>query len=273
MAPDEELLIRIAELVEHNDQLSRLNRAAEYTDQFVDLRQIVADYRNSVSWRVTQPLRAIGRLLKWLRNLRLVLKSEGYTTMKRSSKWNKTRHQLVTSAEPTKRDNLLEALRSRIAQSAAYFHPFEIGSVPFRIPAGMICSNYTDEETGTGYISLANGKTDAASTGATEGYGIRLPDTIEAAASGRRVSVNVVARAAGGAQSRFALAYSTNDVGNSGWRWQDAGPEWSVFTMEYDVPVMKNGNGDFVGILPDTEGRSSTEFCYLSVNTTEDHGH
>jgi hypothetical protein len=33
--------------------------------------------------------------------------------------------------------------------------------------------------------------------------------------------------------------------------------------------VMKNGNGDFVGILPDREGRSGTEFCYLSVNITE----
>jgi hypothetical protein len=179
-------------------------------------------------------------------------------------------HRLLTSPEPPKPDNLLEALRSRTARSAAYFHPFHADSVPFRIAAGMICSNHTDEKTGTGYISLANGKTNAASGGATEGYSIRLPDTIEAAASGHRVSVNVVARAAGSVQSRFALAYSTNEVGNSGWRWQDAGPEWSLFTMEYAVPVMKNGNGDFVGILADTEGRPGTEFCYLSVNMTED---
>ena len=175
---------------------------------------------------------------------------------------------LMISSEPTQPDDL-EELRSRMAESAAYFHPFDIGSVPFRIATGMICSNYTDERSGTGYISLANGKTNAASLGPTEGYSIRLPDTIEAAASDRLVSVNVVARAVGGAQSRFALAYSTNDVGNSGWHWQYAGPEWSVFTMEYDVPVLKNGNGDFVGILPDREGRSGTEFCYLSVNITE----
>jgi hypothetical protein len=194
--------------------------------------------------------------------------------MKRSSKFNKAQHKSVTSAEPvTKSDNLLESLRSRIALSAAYFHSFEVGSVPFRIAAGMFCSNYTDEKTGTGYIGLANGKADATSAGSTGGYSIRLPDPIEFAASGGRVSVNVVARAAGSAQSRFALAYSTNEVGNSGWRWQDAGPEWSVFTMEYDVPVMKNGNSDFVGILPDAEGRSGTEFCYLSVNITVRRGH
>jgi hypothetical protein len=193
--------------------------------------------------------------------------------MKRSSKFNKARNKSVTAAKPAKPDNLFETLRSRIARSAAYFHAFDIGSVPFRIPAGVICSNHTDEKTGTGYISLANGRTGAASTGATEGYSIRLPDAIEAAASGNFVLIEVVARAARSAQSRFALAYSTNEVGNSGWRWQSAGQEWSVFTLEYNVQVMKNGNGDFVGILPDVEGRAGTEFCYLSVSITKHGGH
>jgi hypothetical protein len=169
----------------------------------------------------------------------------------------------MSSAEPV---NRLEAMRSRIAGSAVYVHSFEIGSVPFQIAAGMICSNHRDEKNAAGYIRLANGKTDAASFGTTQGYSIRVPDIVEAAASGCLVSVNVVARAAGCAQSRFAVAYSTNEVGNSGWRWQDAGAEWSVFTIEYDVPVMKNGNGDFIGILPDGNGRPGTEFCFLSVN-------
>jgi len=172
----------------------------------------------------------------------------------------------MIAAKPSNGDNPLEALRFRMAESAAYFHPFDAGSVPFRIAADMNCSNYTDEQTGTAYIRLANGKPDAASTQATEGYSVRLPDNVEAAANGCLVSVNVVARAAGGAQSRFALAYSTNEVGNSGWRWQEAGSEWSVFTMEYFVPVMIKGNGDFVGILPEADGGSGTEFCYLSVD-------
>ncbi len=167
-------------------------------------------------------------------------------------------------SEPVKPSEL-EELRSRIAGSAAYFHAFDAGSVPYRMPTDMICSSHTDEHSGTGYISLANGKSDAASNGPTGGYSIRLPDSLEAAASGRSVSVKVVARAVGGAQSRFALAYSTNEVGNSGWRWQSAGPEWAVFAMKFAVPVMKNGRGDFIGILPDTEGRPGTEFCYLAV--------
>ena len=174
-------------------------------------------------------------------------------------------------AEPTEPENLLEALRSRIARSAAYFHAFDINSAPFRLAPGTTYSNYTDEKTGIGYTKLANGKADADCGGATDGYGIRVPPRVEAAASGRPISVNVVARAAGCAQSRFAIAYATDEVGNSGWRWQDAGSEWCVFTMDYDVPTvsMGNANGHFVGILPDTEGRPATELCCLSINITE----
>jgi CBS-domain-containing membrane protein len=171
---------------------------------------------------------------------------------------------VLITAEPTKVSEL-EELRSRIAASAAYLHPFDAGSVAFRVPNGMIFSHHTDDNTGTAYISLAGGKSDAVANGPTGGYSIRLPDTLETAASGRRVAVKVVARAAGGARSRFALAYSTNEVGNSGWRWNTVGPEWSVVAMTFGVPVMKEGRGDFVGILPDADGRPGTEFCCLSV--------
>jgi len=186
--------------------------------------------------------------------------------MRRSGKL-KTK-QLLSLAEPARPDLLLEEMRARIARSGAYVHSFERASLPYRIAAGMSCTSHADEKAGTEYIRLANGKPDAASNGVTDGYSIRLPDTIEAAASGRLISVSVVARAAGHAQSRFAIAYSTNDMGNSGWRWQEAGPDWSVFTTEYEVPVMTKAHGDFVGILPDMQGRSGTEICHMAVNTT-----
>ena len=155
--------------------------------------------------------------------------------------------------------NELEALRSRIAQSAAYLHVFDKGAAPFRIGPGMSCVTGTDDS-GADYIKLANGKPNAAANATTDGYSIKLPDAVEAAASGRHVSIRVVAR--GG---RFALAYSTNEVGNSGWRWHKGGPKWSVFTTEYDVPVMVEGNGDFIGLLPDSTG-PGIDFCYLSIS-------
>ena len=126
------------------------------------------------------------------------------------------------AAEP---DSVLDAIRARIGRSASYVHSFDIGTLPFRIARGIICSTHTDKKTETAYIRLTNGKADAASNGATDAYSIRLPDKIEASASGRLISVNVVARAARCPKSRFAIAYSTNDAGNSGWHWREAGRE------------------------------------------------
>ena len=35
--------------------------------------------------------------------------------------------------------------------------------------------------------------------------------------------------------------------------------------MEWDVPVMKNGNSDFAGILANNEDQPGTEFYYLAI--------
>ncbi|HBZ29964.1 MAG TPA: hypothetical protein DEO56_05135 [Nitrosomonas nitrosa] len=160
--------------------------------------------------------------------------------------------------------SLMEQLRIQIAQDASFLYVFEAGEAS-TLPAGMVCLSHAGTNGEKGYITLSNGNPGAVSAGATGGYSIRLPDSIEAAASGHHITLSVVARASGGDQSRFAVAYSTNEVGNSGWRWFDTRAEWSVYTMEYDVPVMKEGRGDFVGILPDSVGNPGTEFCYLSI--------
>ena len=129
----------------------------------------------------------------------------------------------------------------------------------------MICSSHVGTNGEAGYITLANGNPKALPSGTTGGCSIRLPDQVEAAASGHHITVRIIARASGSDQSHFAVAYSTNEVGNSGWRKFTAGPEWSIHTMEYDVPVMKEGRGDFIGILPDSEGNPGTEFCYFAI--------
>lgn len=168
---------------------------------------------------------------------------------------------------PAKSFSLVEQLRTEIAQGATYLYVFETGEAT-TIPAGMICSSQAGTNE-TGYITLAKGNPKALSSGPTNGYSIRLPDSVETAASGHHVTVHVIARASGSDRSHFAVAYSTNEVGNSGWRKFTAGPEWSIHTMEYDVPVMKEGRGDFVGILPDSEGNPGTEFCYFAIHISE----
>lgn len=94
-----------------------------------------------------------------------------------------------------------------------------------------------------------------ASSGGMPGIYLRLPAAFERAASGRQVRVTVVARRAAEAPSRsFAVAYSTNDVGNSGWRRFAATPEPDSYAFVYDVPPMVKGSGDFIGIQPDADG-------------------
>lgn len=160
--------------------------------------------------------------------------------------------------------SLAEELRTKIAQGATFLYRFEVSEVS-TLPVGMICSSHAATDNETGYVTLAKGNPQAASSGQTGGYSIHLPDQVEAAASGHHIAVSVIARASGGDQSRFAVAYSTNEVGNSGWCWFNAGAEWSIHTMEYDVPVMKEGRGDFVGILSASEDNPGTEFCYLAI--------
>ena len=109
-------------------------------------------------------------------------------------------------------------------------------------------------------LHLSNGAANASAGGATGGYSIRVPDSFEAAASGKRAKIVVLARAPMGA-ARFAVAYSTNEVGNSGWRWFKANSDWAAYEFHYPVPTMKNGHGDFIGILPSPAGEPGIEVC------------
>ena len=51
-----------------------------------------------------------------------------------------------------------------------------------------------------------------------------------------------------------AAAYSTNDLGNSGWRLFELTPEPKTHAFDYTLPPLVNGNGDYIGIDPDPEG-------------------
>jgi len=152
-----------------------------------------------------------------------------------------------------------------LKSKAAFFFAFGRAAKPFKIPDNMGVSHRCDELGGLEYTRLSKGLAKTASGGITGGYSIRLPDAFEAEASGRNISITIAARAAAATSSIFAVTYSTNDVGNSGWRRFTSTAEWTEFTMEYAVPHMLKGNGDFVAILPDVDGRPGTELAYLSL--------
>lgn len=119
-------------------------------------------------------------------------------------------------------------------------------------------------------LRLSGGNVDSPSSWKTGGLSIRVPDAFELAASGSRVRVQLVARAADGLErAEFLFAYSTADVGNSGWRRMSAGVAFEEFAFEWNVPPMDKGNGDFVGILPGRD--QAVEISELLVKVVGSH--
>lgn len=97
------------------------------------------------------------------------------------------------------------------------------------------------------------------SGGVTGGAYLTLTGEQEKRLSGKSARIEVIAALpAGAAPHKFAIAYSTAEVGNSGWRpFEVQTSEPQVFGFDWPVPASPNpGRGnDFIGILGDFEGR------------------
>lgn len=157
----------------------------------------------------------------------------------------------------------LRTLSAELIEGGDFIHDCGVKSRPDAIGTGVAHAAHVDAETGMRFVRLANGPQIARSFGKTDGYSLRTSDAFEIAANGRRVVVSAVVRAAEAPNARFALAYSTNEVGNSGWHWQNAGPDWAVYSFDYAVPVMKQGLGDFIAILPEPKGQPGIDLLLV----------
>lgn len=52
----------------------------------------------------------------------------------------------------------------------------------------------------------------------------------------------------------FAIAYVTNDTGNSGWRSFRPTADWEEYSFTFTVPKLSKGQGDYLGIAGDFYG-------------------
>lgn len=167
-------------------------------------------------------------------------------------------------AAPATADQLPE----RPASDYAFI--FQRGGGDRGVAAAGLSFEVVDHGADGAIARVCNDDPAAQSAGRTGGWSIRVPDSLEAAAGGKAVTVSICARAAnGGPSAEFSGAYSTNEVGNSGWQRFVAGPGWQLFSFCYNVNPMVNGKGDFIGILPAPAGEPGIDIGFVTAQVVE----
>jgi hypothetical protein len=157
-----------------------------------------------------------------------------------------------TSAQPTVEAVApVEEKRDLVAETLARGTPIYTGG----IEGVVVPPELTASPSSVGnFVTVSGTISERNSAGQTTGISLRVPAEFETAASGKLVRIHAVVSSETAGEA--FLAYSTNDVGNSGWMPFPVSNEDSVIVLEYSVPVMNLGQGDYVGIDPN--GQSIT---------------
>ena len=97
------------------------------------------------------------------------------------------------------------------------------------------------------------------SAGKTEGAYVTVEAPTAQTLSGKSITVVVVARAgAGNPTSRFALAYSSGPLGNSGWITFVPTTAFQPYSFRLRVPASQQAGANYVGIWADVAGLGRT---------------
>lgn len=124
-----------------------------------------------------------------------------------------------------------------------------------------------DHQLPTGPAQLSGNVEGLASSGAPGIY-LTVPDEVELAASGREVVIAVMARVS--TPGAIDIAYSTSEVGNSGWQRFELGTDYERIEMRYTVPEMVRGNKDYLGFRPDPMGTGQVlEISTIDISVAE----
>ena len=109
-------------------------------------------------------------------------------------------------------------------------------------------TNFVMVEPLEGHVELTGLGGEGESGGHTSGAFFPLSGDAEALASGKTIRIEIEAR--GEAGQVVPVAYSTADVGNSGWKEFTLTGQREWLKYHYAVPAMNEGNNDYLGILP-----------------------
>lgn len=109
-------------------------------------------------------------------------------------------------------------------------------------PSAFAITDYDNYTTISGTIT-----NDLRSGGRTDGISYTISEEEELVYSNKLVEVSFFATSTGG---DLVAAYSTGDVGNSGWVTFSPTEELAEFSFTYAVPELVMGNGDHIGFYP-----------------------
>lgn len=133
------------------------------------------------------------------------------------------------------------------------FEPYEIGS--WVTDTYNTVTATTDAYSGSRAALITSTATVPVSSGTTGAARIAIPEHIALSFAGKRIRVSLYAKKpASNASSQFAVAYSTNDTGSSGWQYFTPSTSWQRFEFIYDVPEPVSGGSDWLGVWADTSG-------------------
>lgn len=100
----------------------------------------------------------------------------------------------------------------------------------------------------SGTAQLTSSTSVGSAGGKTSGAAIKVNTECEGEVSGQTILVSFSARSNDSVSMK--VSYSTNDVGNSGWKSFDLNDQFKTYSFEYDVPARSTPGADFIGFLP-----------------------
>lgn len=112
------------------------------------------------------------------------------------------------------------------------------------VPAGVVFNPV--EIDGARVMEISGVPAGAVTTQKTGGVSVRMSADFENRVSGNQLLITVRAYSEQSG-ARLGVAYSTNDVGNSGWREVPLTTTPTDYYVLYNVPTKQAGAGDFLG--------------------------
>lgn len=146
-------------------------------------------------------------------------------------------------------------------KDAAYFRGFETTEEQDEIQlyTGVTKQAVNDSFSGTVAMEMSSTVVDGLTSGAGDTGYLTIPEPLALLFAGQKCVISVIAKqGSGSASPEFGLAYSTSDVGNSGWSRFTPTTSFVKYSFEYELPLPNNGGTDFLIINPDMTGGGGT---------------